>query len=464
MLRYPELFKLGFETELAMQVRPVSPTLWRKQFVVDQPKGSYREFAPPGSTYPLKGVTYPTDYGYLPGYQGEDESELDLFRGTGKQHGSFRVRRDDVPGGETKFMTDMTPKERRAVLRAYRPVLQGRASSFDEAGLWQAMQQFKLPEKRANDVYSDPAAQQPRRRRTSDWLKPVLGLGAAGGLAYMGDRYLNHSNGMTALKQLFAKRPATPAAANSHSTTPEEPINVNEIHQAVSDTTRNDFQGQVDQGLREQWSAPVAPAMLPTFGLAVPKLVGNAVNAIKGLTKAQATAANSATPLARFLHNPVSNVAAKVVGPLSGAINGGSDAVAEYGLFGMPGSQPAEVGSAQYNRNRNVGMTVGGISGLHPVGAVGNMVLSLGGLFNNYSQSVVAAKDSLADQHGKVIMNLGRASRSDPAAATALTEYLAAPKVKQFLADQSHMERYPALAQMAKILQQRGQSQQQGQQ
>lgn len=453
MLRYPELFKLGFETERAMQVRPVSPTLWRKQFVVDQPKGSYREFAPPGSTYPLKGVTYPTDYGYLPGYQGEDEAELDFFKGTGKQHGSFRVRRDDVPGGETKFMTDMTPKERTAVLRAYRPVLQGRAISLDEAGLWQAMQQFKLPEKRANDVSSDPAAQEPRRRRTADWLKPVIGLGAAGGLAYMGDRYLNHSNGMNALKQLVAKQPPTPPPA-------QHPINVNEIHQHVTDNVRNTFFNQADQNFSDQWSSPVAPAMLPVFGLAVPKIVGKAVNTIKGLTKAQALAAQSATPLARVLHNPVSSVAAKVLGPLSGAINGGSDAVAERGLFGLPSSPVAEVGSAQYNRNRAIGMTLGAASGLTPVGALGNFGLSMHGMVDSYRQANQAATDTLAGQHGDVLLNLRRASQSDPAAATALTEYLEAPKFKQFLADRSHMERYPALTQLAKTLQQRGQSQQ----
>ena len=62
--------------------------------VVDQPKGSYKHFGL--KNYPLKGIKYTSDYGYLPGYTGEDEAELDFFRGTGNKQGILLFHRPDV--------------------------------------------------------------------------------------------------------------------------------------------------------------------------------------------------------------------------------------------------------------------------------------------------------------------------------------------------------------------------------
>ena len=51
-------------------------------FVVDVPANQYYDFElAPDSDYPLKGVTYPVDYGNIPGYTAEDSHELDFYVG-----------------------------------------------------------------------------------------------------------------------------------------------------------------------------------------------------------------------------------------------------------------------------------------------------------------------------------------------------------------------------------------------
>ena len=96
--------------------------------VIDQPKGSTKDFGP---DYPIPTMTYPTDYGFFPGYVGEDGDELDFFKGTGNMHGRFRVRRPDVEGGlETKFMVNMTPEEKLSVVSAFHPVIEGEPEEF----------------------------------------------------------------------------------------------------------------------------------------------------------------------------------------------------------------------------------------------------------------------------------------------------------------------------------------------
>src|SRR4051812_36489494 len=83
---------LKMHPEKSVDVKPVSPL---DNFVIDQPRGSYRSF---GKDYPIPGITYPTDYGYIPGYLGQDDADLDLFRGSGNLHGRFDVERKDARG------------------------------------------------------------------------------------------------------------------------------------------------------------------------------------------------------------------------------------------------------------------------------------------------------------------------------------------------------------------------------
>ncbi len=93
--------------------------------VIENETGTYKDFhLKPGDTYPLSGVTYPVDYGYLPGYIGEDGHDLDIFVGTelrGKL-GHFTVWRGDVPE-EHKYYVAMQDDELSSVLEVFAPVL-----------------------------------------------------------------------------------------------------------------------------------------------------------------------------------------------------------------------------------------------------------------------------------------------------------------------------------------------------
>lgn len=125
-------------------------------FTLEKPKGAYKQFRDPSNpllkNYPLEGVTYPTDYGYLPGYVGEDEDDLDVFQGSGSSHGLMRVNRPDVPGGaETKVLYNLTPEERLAVLQAFKPVLSGDPEELDTDALLQRMTAFKSKVPQNND-------------------------------------------------------------------------------------------------------------------------------------------------------------------------------------------------------------------------------------------------------------------------------------------------------------------------
>lgn len=95
-------------------------------FVVDLPAGVYYDFKlKPGSTYPLRGVTYSVDYGNIPGYIAEDTHELDLFVGTNVEGelGYIVVERgEDIPN-EHKFYVGLTEAEVAQITEELAPVL-----------------------------------------------------------------------------------------------------------------------------------------------------------------------------------------------------------------------------------------------------------------------------------------------------------------------------------------------------
>jgi hypothetical protein len=113
---------------------PTLPTLLNTIFVEMHP-GDHKDFGA-AQDYPLKGVTFVTEYGYLPGYTGEDGADLDFFVGSQKDGlcGSFIVYRPELEHGEHKFYVCMGEEELAATLKEYEPVVVNREplNSLDE--------------------------------------------------------------------------------------------------------------------------------------------------------------------------------------------------------------------------------------------------------------------------------------------------------------------------------------------
>jgi hypothetical protein len=114
-------------------------------FRVEKHAGERKDFGlPENSTYPLKGVTYPVNYGEIEGYVAEDGAFLDVFMGTnGDLNGYIVVARPEVDDGEHKFYLYLTGEEEQALLKEFEPVLMehGRFETYDE--LLQAIEPFR---------------------------------------------------------------------------------------------------------------------------------------------------------------------------------------------------------------------------------------------------------------------------------------------------------------------------------
>jgi len=96
------------------------------KIVIENPRGSYKDFEIEGDPiwdkYPIKGVTYPVDYGFVDGYKSEDGHDLDVFVGFGDQVGYIKVWRYDVPE-ETKMILNCTTEEVEQIVETFKPVL-----------------------------------------------------------------------------------------------------------------------------------------------------------------------------------------------------------------------------------------------------------------------------------------------------------------------------------------------------
>ena len=112
-------------------------------FVVDVPANVYYDFElEPNSSYPLKGVTYPVDYGNIPGYTAEDGHELDFFVGlelTGEM-GYIIVDRGETIPDEHKFYIGLKAE---AIISELKPVLIEHKSIGDVTTLLKMVEKFK---------------------------------------------------------------------------------------------------------------------------------------------------------------------------------------------------------------------------------------------------------------------------------------------------------------------------------
>ncbi len=115
-------------------------------FVIDVPANEYYDFElPANSTYPLKGVTYPVDYGHIEGYTGEDDHELDLFVGSNPNGviGYVLVFRGDDRPDEHKFLVGLTEQELAMVQDQLEPVLVGHDTFSNLNDLLDAIKKYK---------------------------------------------------------------------------------------------------------------------------------------------------------------------------------------------------------------------------------------------------------------------------------------------------------------------------------
>jgi len=115
-------------------------------FTVDVPANTYYDFElEPGSTYPLKGVTYPVDYGNLPGYTGEDGHELDFFIGNEDEGllGYIIVNRGESIPDEHKFYVNLSVADLEKILAELNPVLIKQWAFSDMRELLKMVEQFK---------------------------------------------------------------------------------------------------------------------------------------------------------------------------------------------------------------------------------------------------------------------------------------------------------------------------------
>ena len=114
-------------------------------FRLEKRPGEYKSFHSDNDTsYPIAGVTYPTNYGDISDYTGEDGHPLDVFVGTGDLLAFITVFRPDIPAQiEHKFCVNITSREEAEIHKAFAPVLRqhGRFASMSE--LLKAMEFFK---------------------------------------------------------------------------------------------------------------------------------------------------------------------------------------------------------------------------------------------------------------------------------------------------------------------------------
>ncbi|MBI3633744.1 MAG: hypothetical protein HY226_05655 [Candidatus Vogelbacteria bacterium] len=116
------------------------------KIVIENPKGSYKSFEiegdPVWKDYPLSGVTYLVDYGYIDGYKSEDGQDLDVFRGSGNLNGYIKIWRCDV-STETKVVMDVTQEEWNEIVKIFSSVIKEQRLFNNAKDFQRLLLQFK---------------------------------------------------------------------------------------------------------------------------------------------------------------------------------------------------------------------------------------------------------------------------------------------------------------------------------
>ena len=115
-------------------------------FVVDVPEHTYYDFELDSeSSYPLRGVTYPVDYGNIPGYTGEDGHELDFYIGEDVEGllGYIVVYRGETIPDEHKFYIGLTDDDLQKILTELGPVLIEQSSPPNISVLLNMVDEYK---------------------------------------------------------------------------------------------------------------------------------------------------------------------------------------------------------------------------------------------------------------------------------------------------------------------------------
>ncbi|MDP3779446.1 MAG: hypothetical protein Q8R30_05395 [bacterium] len=114
--------------------------------VIENAAGTYKSFEiegyPVWKDYPLQGVTYPVDYGYIEEHTGEDGADLDAFVGSGELNGYIKVWRCDVPL-ETKFAVGVTADEWEKILKIFASVIKEHVLFENDEDFYAALEQYK---------------------------------------------------------------------------------------------------------------------------------------------------------------------------------------------------------------------------------------------------------------------------------------------------------------------------------
>jgi hypothetical protein len=96
------------------------------KIVIEQHRGTYNPPVDDGDlfTYPLEGLTFFFDYGYIPDFPAEDGNPTNVFVGTGDLNTFMVIDAPTLPGGkETKVLYQVTLEEFHGIIAIHHAIV-----------------------------------------------------------------------------------------------------------------------------------------------------------------------------------------------------------------------------------------------------------------------------------------------------------------------------------------------------